>query len=143
MNDAGSTFRRDCAAAALVAAPLLIAVSSALAPSFDGDEATRLAAMSGVTPTISALTFLLAQLPLMVAFLGIGHLLRAASVRLSLWGTCLGVGGAFAHTVFGGSPCSSRPWPPTSLIGPCTPSCSARSRTDPSCSSDCWDSSER
>ncbi len=103
MNDTGSTFRRDCAAAALVAAPLLLALSSALAPSFDGDQTTRLAAMDGTGPTISALSFLLAQLPIIVTFLGLGHLLRRRSPRLSAWGVCLGVGGAFAHAVFGGT----------------------------------------
>lgn len=102
MNDTGTTFRRDCAATALIVAPLLTATSSALAPSFAGDQATRLAAMTGVTATISALAFLLAQLPLTVAFLALGHLLRTRSVRLSIWGTCLGVAGTFAHTVFGG-----------------------------------------
>ncbi len=100
MND--NVFRRDCAAAALVVAPLLTAVSSALAPSFAGDQATRLAAMSTTSAAVSAVAFLLAQLPLTVAFLALGHLLRSRSVRLSVWGTCLGVAGAFAHTAFGG-----------------------------------------
>ena len=102
MTNDGTTFRRECAAAALLAAPVLTAVSSVLAPALGGDQGARLAAMSGTTATISAVAFLLAQLPLMVAFLAIGHLLRARSPRLSAWGTCLGVGGAFAHTVFGG-----------------------------------------
>ena len=102
MTTNGTTFRRECAAAALLAAPLLTAVSSVLAPTLGGDQSGRLAAMSGTTATVSAVAFLLAQLPLLVAFLAIGHLLRARSPRLSAWGTCLGVGGAFAHTVFGG-----------------------------------------
>jgi len=102
MTHNGATFRRNAAAAALGATPLLHVVSSALAPSFDGDQATRLAAMNGALPTISALAFLLAQLPTMIVFLAIGHLLRASYPRLALWGTCLGVAGAFAHTVFAG-----------------------------------------
>ena len=102
MTNDGTTFRRECAAAALVAAPLLTAVSSVLAPALGADQSARLVAMTGTTAAVSAVAFLLAQLPLMVAFLAIGHLLRARSPRLSAWGTCLGVAGAFAHTVFGG-----------------------------------------
>jgi hypothetical protein len=101
MND-GATFRRTIAAAALVATPLLSAISVVLQPDLGSDSAGRLAALSGALPAVSAVAFLLAQLPAMVAFLALGHVLRDSARRLSLWGVCLGVLGAFGHTVFGG-----------------------------------------
>jgi hypothetical protein len=97
----GVRFRRT-SAFALVAATALLAVSTVLQPDLDGTDAQRLDAMSGVPAGISAVTFLVAQLPMLVAVLAIGSLISAGAPRLSGWGTTLAFVGAFAHTVFGG-----------------------------------------
>jgi hypothetical protein len=47
-------------------------------------------------------TFLVGQLPMLVAVLAIGRLLWTGARRLAAWGTTLGFLGAFGHTVFGG-----------------------------------------
>lgn len=99
-----ATFRRTAAAVGLVATALLMIVSIVLAPEFPGDVEARLAAIdaAGTGGRISALAFGLAQLPLVAGLLGIGHLLRQRSPRLSNIGTTLGVVGAFGHSVFAG-----------------------------------------
>jgi hypothetical protein len=91
------------AAASLTAAVALTAVSVAVQPDLSGDPRQTLAALaSGPLPTVSAVSFLLSQLPFMVAYLAIGGLVGPRHPRLALWGTCLAVLGAFGHTVFGG-----------------------------------------
>ena len=102
MKDA--TFHRNVAAAGLVATALLSAVSVLLQPSFGPDPAERLAAMdaSGLRGQVSAVTFLLAQLPAIAGLLGVAHLIRRGAPRLSNAGGTLSVVGAFGHTVFGG-----------------------------------------
>jgi len=99
-----ATFRRDTAATALLATAVLSAVSSATAPEFPTGYADRLAAIdaAGGRAWVSAITFTLAQLPFLVAVLGLGHLLRGAAPRLGLVGTFLGALGAFGHAVFSG-----------------------------------------
>ena len=99
-----STYRRNVAATALIATAVLSAVSVALQPALTGDGAQRLSALrdAGPSAAISAATFVLAQLPLIVAVLGIGHLLRSGSPRLSASGTTVSVLGAFGHAVIGG-----------------------------------------
>lgn len=96
--------RRDCAALALVATAVLSAVSNATAPEFPTGYAARLAAIdeAGARAWVSSTAFVLAQLPFVVAVLGIGHLLRERAPRLSFVGTCLASLGAFGHAVFGG-----------------------------------------
>jgi hypothetical protein len=102
MKDA--TFRRNAAAIGLAAAALLSAVSVLLQPSFGSDPASRLAAIdaAGLRGQVSAVTFLLAQLPAIAGLLGVAHLVRRGSPRLSNAGGALAVVGAFGHTVFGG-----------------------------------------
>jgi hypothetical protein len=102
MNPA--TFRRDTAATALVVTAVLSAVSSATAPEFPSGYADRLAAIEevGSMAWVSVLAFTWAQLPFVVAVLGLGHLLRHRAPRLSLAATCLGVLGAFGHAVSAG-----------------------------------------
>ena len=102
MNDA--TFRRNAAAIGLAATALLSAVSVLLQPHFGSDPASRLAAMdaAGLRGQLSAVTFLLAQLPAIAGLLGLAHLIRPGSPRLSNAGGTLAVVGAFGHTVFGG-----------------------------------------
>ena len=96
--------RRDLAAVGLVASALLMGVSTLLMPPWGGDGAERLTAIhdAGAAATVSALTFTLAQLPLIVGVLGLGHLLRVRSPRLAAWGTALVVIGCFGHAVAGG-----------------------------------------
>lgn len=105
MNDTSSaTVRRTLAAAALVTAALLSVLSVALQPAFPADHAARLAALdhAGARGAVSAVAFLVSQLPLTVALLGLGHLLRPVAPRLSTSGVVLGCVGTFGHTVFGG-----------------------------------------
>ena len=102
MKDA--TFRRNAAAVGLAATALLSAGSVLLQPDFGPDPAARLAAMdaSGLRGQISAVSFVLAQLPAIAGLLGVAHLIRRGSPRLSNSGATLAVVGAFGHTVFGG-----------------------------------------
>ena len=95
--------RRLAARASLVGTPVLIAVSTIFQQDFGSSTADRLAAVGSTRATISAVTFLCSQLPLLVAFLAIGLLLVRAAPRLSAWGTALGVLGCFAHAVYGGT----------------------------------------
>ena len=99
-----STYRRTAAAAGLAASAVLSTISVDLQPVLHGDGAERLAALgnAGTSAAISAVSFVLAQLPFIAGVLGIGHLLRRRAPRLSAAGTTLGVLGAFGHAVFGG-----------------------------------------
>ena len=98
-----SDFARTATVAALVATPALTAVSVLLQPDLGGSSTDRLAALAdGPLPAVSAVAFLLSQLPMLVAIIGVGRMLRDRAPRLSAWGTSLGVLGAFGHTVFGG-----------------------------------------
>jgi hypothetical protein len=103
LND-GARLRRDLAAAALVTTSLLALLSVALQPDFPTEHAARLAALDAAGPrgVVSAVAFLLQQLPFTVAVLGLGHLMRRQAPRLSSLGVLLGALGAFGHTVFGG-----------------------------------------
>jgi hypothetical protein len=95
--------RRLAAQASLIGTPVLMAVSTVFMPDFGSSAADRLAAVGSTQATISAATFVVAQLPLLVAILAIGLLLVEAAPRLSAWGTALGVLGCFGHTVWGGT----------------------------------------
>jgi hypothetical protein len=95
--------RLVAARTALVLGPVLAGISTVFQPDFDGSTREQLAAI-GDSPfaAASAVTFLVAQLPFLVAVLAIGRLLQERAPRLSSWGTALGVLGCFGHTVFGG-----------------------------------------
>ena len=95
--------RRLAAQASLIGTPVLMAVSTIFMPDFGGSAADRLAAVGSTQAAMSAATFLVAQLPLLVAFLAIGLLLVRVSPRLSAWGTALGILGCFGHAVWGGT----------------------------------------
>ena len=99
-----ATFRRSAAAIGLASTAALMVVSTALAPEFPTDFEERLVAIAagGTGAAISAITFTLAQLPLMAGLLGIGHLLRTRSPMLSNLGTSIALVGAFGHSVYGG-----------------------------------------
>lgn len=95
--------RLVAARAALVLGPVLAGISTVFQPDLDGAPREQLAAIGDSTLAVtSAVTFLVAQLPLLVAVLAIGRLLQERAPRLSSWGTALGVLGCFGHTVFGG-----------------------------------------
>lgn len=95
--------RRRAAQIALIAGPLLSAVSVILQPDLDGSAHHQLVAIGDSSRgAISAVTFLVSQLPFLIAVLAIGRLLLPRAPRLSAWGTALGVLGAFGHSVFGG-----------------------------------------
>ena len=95
--------RRLAAVLSLLVAPVLGLLFSVLSPPFPDDPAVRLAGFAdGPLPTVSAVAFLLMQLPMLVVFLALGRLLLPAAPRLSAWGTALGVVGCFGHIVFGG-----------------------------------------
>lgn len=95
--------RRLAAVASLVVAPLLALVFTVLSPPFAEDTSQRLAEFGdGSLPAVSAVAFLVMQLPMLVVFLTIGRLLIPGAPRLSASGTALGVIGCFGHIVFGG-----------------------------------------
>ncbi|QIK65771.1 DUF4386 family protein [Nocardioides sp. HDW12B] len=96
--------RRAGVAACLVATAALSAVSNATAPDFPVDAADRLQAMAGAGDRawVSAFAFVLAQLPFVLAVLGLGALLRERLPRLAPVATGLAVLGGFGHAVFGG-----------------------------------------
>ncbi len=91
------------ARAALVLSPVIAGVSVILQPDLSGSTSDRLAAMAHGPAAVSAVAFLLSQLPLLIGILAIGRLLLPGAPRLSAWGTALGVLGCFGHTVFGGT----------------------------------------
>jgi hypothetical protein len=99
-----ATFRRSAAAAGLVTTVLLMALATVPAPEYPPAFTDKLAAIDegGTRAAISAFAFTLAQLPFIVGVLGIGHLLRQRSPRLSNLGTSLAVAGGFGHSVHGG-----------------------------------------
>jgi hypothetical protein len=99
-----ATYRRTAAAAGLVTTALIMIVSIVLAPPFPGNFTDQLAEIEskGTAATISAFAFSLAQLPFIVAMLGVGHLLRKRAPVLSNLGTTLAVVGGFGHSVYGG-----------------------------------------
>lgn len=95
--------RRLAAIGSLLVAPVLALLSVALSPPFPDDPAERLAGFAdSPLPAVSAVAFLVMQLPMLVGFLAIGRLLLPAAPRLSAWGTSLAVVGCFGHIVFGG-----------------------------------------
>ena len=99
-----ATFRRTAVALSLVAAPIFAIVSIALHPPFVARYADRLADFdeAGAAAWISNAAFTVSQIPMLVAFLGIAHLLRRRSPRLSSVGSALGVVAPVCEAVMGG-----------------------------------------
>lgn len=95
---------RTLVATSLVATALLSATSVLLQPEFPADRADQLTAIAdaGTTATVSAIAFTLAQLPFLVAFVGVAALTRDRRPVLSAVGGVLAVLGGFGHAVFGG-----------------------------------------
>lgn len=104
MPSSPSPYRRNVAAAGLVVAAVLSGLSVVLQPPFPDGFAARLAAIdgAGTGAALSAAAFVLAQLPLGAGVLGVAHLLRGRSPRMSTVAASLCVLGAFGHAVFGG-----------------------------------------
>jgi hypothetical protein len=85
MSDS-ATFRRNAAAVGLVSSAVLIALSRFLyQPSQGNQPATLLAALHDGhgRAVLSTVLFVLGELPFLIAMLGIGHLLRRRSTKLS------------------------------------------------------------
>lgn len=99
-----AAFRRTAAATGLVAAAVVSTASTVLQPPFPDGYSERLAAIhdAGAAAAASAALFTFAQLPMLVAVLGIAHLIRHGAPVLSNLGGLLAVLGTFGHTVFGG-----------------------------------------
>jgi len=99
-----TTPARLFAATCLVVTALLSAISVLTQPEFSADPAERLAAMdaAGASGVVSLLTFVVAQLPFMVAAVAIAVMARGRSPRLAITGGALAVVGGFGHAVFGG-----------------------------------------
>jgi hypothetical protein len=95
---------RRLVAASLIATAALSAVSNATAPAFPSEYADQLAefADAGGRAWLSAMAFVLAQLPFLLAMLGLGVVLRVSVPRLASTAMVLTVLGGFGHAVFGG-----------------------------------------
>lgn len=96
---------RGTVAVSLVAAAALTTVSVALSPDFGDDPASTLRAIedAGQGAVVSALTFTLAQLPLLLGVIGVWHLMRDRTPALATWGAALVVLSCFGHAVSGGT----------------------------------------
>jgi hypothetical protein len=98
-------FRRNAVAACLVLAPLLMLASSVLQGPFVESYVERMADLDerGAAAWASNVLFILTQVPMLVAFLGIAHLLRRTAPRLSNVGAGLGLLATFGEAVMGGT----------------------------------------
>lgn len=96
---------RILAAASLVATAALSLLWTLLAPEFHADPAAQLAGIAdaGTPATLSALGFVVSQLPFAVGLVLLAAWLRPASPRLATTGGVLALLGAFGHTVVGGA----------------------------------------
>ncbi len=95
-------FRRNAAAVGLIAAPILAAASRFLyQPSGGNKPADLLTALHDAhgRAVASTVLFVLYALPFMVAALGIGHLLRGRSAKLSNIGVAFAIVGGFCDAV--------------------------------------------
>lgn len=99
-----ATYRRTVAGIGLVLGAVLMAIAMGVDVPFSGEPGDVLAQMdeAGGRAWLSAVTYVLAQLALLVGVLGIAHLLRTGAPVLSNLGGTLAVLGAFGHTVHGG-----------------------------------------
>ena len=95
---------RILAAVCLVLTALLSVVSMLWQPEFSADPAARLSAIdaAGSSATVSAVAFVLAQLPFLVAAVAVALLAHPHAPRAAWTGGVLGVVGGFGHSVFGG-----------------------------------------
>lgn len=96
---------RAAAAISLVLNAVLSVVSIALMTTFGDGTAENLAAIdaAGTMAAISATAFVVAQLPFIIAVLGISHLAGIRAPIIAVIGGTVAVIGGFGHTVFGGT----------------------------------------
>lgn len=96
---------RILAAVSLVATAVLSLLWTLLAPEFHDDPAAQLAGLAdaGTPATLSALSFVVSQLPFAVGLVLLATWLHPASPRLATVGGALALLGAFGHTVVGGT----------------------------------------
>ncbi|MHA6669501.1 hypothetical protein ACX3O0_11605 [Homoserinimonas sp. A447] len=96
---------RTVAAISLVLNAVLSVVSIALMPAFAQGTAENLAAIdaAGTMATISATAFVVAQLPFIIAVLGISHLAGIRAPIIAVIAGTVAVIGGFGHAVFGGT----------------------------------------
>ena len=96
--------RREIAAGSLIATALLSGISLLTMPDWPDGFAALLGTIEEhpTTSLISALTFVLAQLPFLVAALAIGGLVIPRKPILGGIGVVLAVIGGFGHSVYGG-----------------------------------------
>ena len=99
-----ASYRRTAAASGLVLTAVLMVVAMGTDVPFSGEPDVVLAEMdtAGWRAWLSAVTYTLAQLALIAGLLGVAHLLRGPTPRLSNLGGTLAVVGAFGHTVHAG-----------------------------------------
>lgn len=99
-----AAFRRTCAAAGLLLTPVIAIAWTALMPPFPAGYAERLAAIDegGASAAVSAALFVLMQLPMLAAVLGIAHLIGQRAPVLASLGAVLSVLGVLGHSVWGG-----------------------------------------
>ncbi|WP_111721196.1 hypothetical protein [Homoserinimonas sp. OAct 916] len=99
-----AAMRRIGVAVSLVLAAVLSIVWVVLRPVADGSPAGQLAAIADAPglATASTAAFVLAQLPFLLAALGIAHFIADRAPVLATIGASLAVLGGFGHAVFGG-----------------------------------------
>ncbi len=99
-----ANLRRVGTATALVLAAALSVAWTLLEPPFPSGYAERLAAVdqAGTSAAVSAALFVVSQLPMLVAVLGIAQVARHRAPVAANLGAALAVLGVFGHAVFGG-----------------------------------------
>ena len=99
-----ATVRRLGVATSLVLAAILSIVWVVLRPATDGSPGGQLAAIAEAPgqATASTLAFVLAQLPFLLAALGIAHFIADRAPVLATIGATLMIFGGFGHAVLGG-----------------------------------------
>lgn len=98
-------FVRTSAASSLVLNAVLSIVAIALMPAFAQSSAEYLTAIdnAGSAAAISAAAFAVAQLPFIIAMLGIAHLVGTRAPVLAMIGGTIAVIGGFGHTILSGA----------------------------------------
>jgi hypothetical protein len=96
---------RAAAAISLILNAVLSVVAIALMPAFSESNLEFLATIdaAGAAATISAAAFVIAQLPFIIAVLGLSHLAGIRAPIIAIIGGTIAVIGGFGHAVFGGT----------------------------------------
>jgi hypothetical protein len=96
---------RAAAAISLILNAVLSVIAIALMPAFSESNLEFLATIdaAGAAATISAAAFVIAQLPFIIAVLGLAHLAGIRAPIIAIIGGTIAVIGGFGHAVFGGT----------------------------------------